>query len=260
MLSERSCASSRMIVSYSRSSGSPCSSASSMPSVRNLMTVSGEVWSVKRILQPTSRPQGTPSSSATRREMESAATRRGCVQAMRPAVPRPAARHILGIWVVFPEPVSPARITTWCRWMAAVISSARALIGSSGGKSRRKRGARRGMSGRAAASPPGAFVTRGTTRSATPVCPVIARLAKPAVAIQPRPGWGPASLRSGDGSARRRSTATPELAERRRAGSPRRPAAAAGLLAMTNGNHPVPHPPPQLAVGAGRIPLVWSRP
>ena len=139
MLSERSCASSMMMVSYSRSSGSPCTSASSMPSVRNLITVADVVWSLKRILQPTSRPHATPSSSATRRETDSAATRRGCVQAIRPATPRPAARHIFGIWVVLPEPVSPARITTGWAWMVATNSSARTLMGSSGGNSRRKR-------------------------------------------------------------------------------------------------------------------------
>ncbi len=43
MLSERSWASSMMMVSYSRSRGSPCSSARSMPSVRYLMIVCGEV-------------------------------------------------------------------------------------------------------------------------------------------------------------------------------------------------------------------------
>ena len=43
---------------------------------------------------------------------ENAATRLGCVHAILPCVPRPAARHIFGICVVFPEPVSPARITT----------------------------------------------------------------------------------------------------------------------------------------------------
>ncbi len=112
MLSERSWASSMMRVSYSRSCGSPWSSARSMPSVRNLMTVAGVVWSLNRTLHPTSRPQATPSSSATRREIDSAATRRGWVQAMRPAVPRPAARQNFGICVVLPEPVSPARITT----------------------------------------------------------------------------------------------------------------------------------------------------
>src|ERR1700722_3393116 len=108
-----------------------------MPSVRNLMQVAALVSSINRTLQPTSRPHWTPSSSATRRETDSAAKRRGWVHAIRPAKPRPAARHILGIWVDLPDPVSPARITTWFSWIAAVISSARAVIGSSGGNSTR---------------------------------------------------------------------------------------------------------------------------
>ena len=138
MLRDRSWASSTMIVSYSERSGSPWASARSMPSVRNLIRVSRVVSSANRTLQPTSRPQGTPSSSATRRETERAATRRGWVQAIRPAVPRPAQRHILGIWVVLPDPVSPARMRTgWFR-MAATISSDREEIGSEGGKSIRK--------------------------------------------------------------------------------------------------------------------------
>ncbi len=69
---------------------------------------------------------------------ELAATRRGWVQAMRPRSPRPAARHIFGICVVLPEPVSPASTSTWLFWMAVTISSARPLMGSSGGYSIRK--------------------------------------------------------------------------------------------------------------------------
>ena len=42
--------------------------------------------------------------------------RRGCVQPMSPAAPRPSARQIFGICVVFPEPVSPQTIVTgWSR-------------------------------------------------------------------------------------------------------------------------------------------------
>ena len=48
------------------------------------MRVAWVVSSLKRTLQPTSRPQATPSSSATRRETDNAATRRGWVQAIRP--------------------------------------------------------------------------------------------------------------------------------------------------------------------------------
>gem|GEM_PF-6089985 len=101
-----------MMASYSAKVGSPCTSASSIPSVISLMTVSVPDRSSKRILQPTSRPQDTSSSSAMRREMDNAATRRGWVQPIMARAPSPASRHILGIWVVLPEPVSPAMTTT----------------------------------------------------------------------------------------------------------------------------------------------------
>ncbi len=39
----------------------------------------------------------------------------------------------MGIWVVLPEPVSPAMITTWWSRMARMISSLRWLTGSSAG-------------------------------------------------------------------------------------------------------------------------------
>ena len=135
MFRERSWASSMIRVSYSSRSRSERTSASSRPSVTNFTSVSGEVRSWKRILAPTCRPHSTPSSSASRREREVAATRRGWVTAMRASRPRPASRHILGIWVVLPEPVSPATTTTGCSRTAAWISSARRLIGSCSGKS-----------------------------------------------------------------------------------------------------------------------------
>ena len=69
-----------------------------------------------------------------RREMESAATRRGCVQPIFASMPRPASRHILGICVVLPDPVSPAMTTTWFSRMARTMSSLRAVMGKSGGK------------------------------------------------------------------------------------------------------------------------------
>ena len=50
--------------------------------------------------------------SAIRRDTDSAATRRGCVHAIFASTPRPASKHILGNCVVFPDPVSPATITT----------------------------------------------------------------------------------------------------------------------------------------------------
>ena len=135
MFRERSWASSMIRVSYSSRSRSERTSASSRPSVTNLTRVSGEVRSRKRILAPTCRPHSTPISSASRRESEVAATRRGWVTAMRASLPRPARRQILGIWVVLPEPVSPATMTTGCSRTAARISSARRLIGSCSGKS-----------------------------------------------------------------------------------------------------------------------------
>ena len=58
MFSDRSWASSRMIVSYWSSNGSPCVSASRMPSVISLMYVCDERASAKRTLKPTSRLSG----------------------------------------------------------------------------------------------------------------------------------------------------------------------------------------------------------
>ena len=59
-----------------------------------------------------------------------AAMRRGWVCAMRV---RPSSRQIFGSWVVLPDPVAPATITTWLSRMARAISSRAALTGSSGG-------------------------------------------------------------------------------------------------------------------------------
>ena len=59
-----------------------------------------------------------------------AAIRRGWVCPMVPVIPRPSSRQIFGIWVVFPDPVAPATITTWFSRMAAAMSSARAETGS----------------------------------------------------------------------------------------------------------------------------------
>ena len=63
------------------------------------------------------------SSSATRSATVRAAIRRGWVWPIMPRTPRPSSRQIFGIWVVLPEPVSPATITTWWSRMAAAISS-----------------------------------------------------------------------------------------------------------------------------------------
>ncbi len=62
-----------------------------------------------------------------------AAMRRGWVWPIMPVVPRPISRQIFGIWVVLPEPVSPATTTTWWSRSAAAMSSRRALTGSSSG-------------------------------------------------------------------------------------------------------------------------------
>ena len=78
----------------------------------NFKTVSRPVSSLNRILQPTSRPQVTASSSATRFEILMAATRRGWVHPITPRSAIPASKHILGNCVVLPDPVSPAIINT----------------------------------------------------------------------------------------------------------------------------------------------------
>ena len=85
---------------------------------------------MKRTLYPTSVPSSTRSSSATRSAIVRAASRRGWVWAMRS---RPSSSAILGSWVVFPDPVAPATMTTWWSRMASAISSLAALTGSSGG-------------------------------------------------------------------------------------------------------------------------------
>ena len=129
----RSWASSTMTVSYSRSSGSRWISASRMPSVITLIAVSGPTRSAKRTANPTVDPSGVLSSSAMRAATLRAAIRRGWVCPIRATVPRPSSRHILGSWVVLPEPVSPATTTTCDVLSAARMSSRRATIGNSPG-------------------------------------------------------------------------------------------------------------------------------
>src|SRR5580693_2512234 len=104
-----------------------------MPSVISLISVSSADTSVNRTWYPTVSPSGLPSSSAIRSATVLAASRRGWVWPICPATPRPSSRQILGIWVVLPEPVSPAMITTWWSRMARAISSLRWLTGSSAG-------------------------------------------------------------------------------------------------------------------------------
>ena len=92
MFSERSCASSRMITEYARSIGIALNLREQDAVGHELdRACRGPVSSLKRILQPTSRPHATLSSSATRCETLIAATRRGCVQ---PICPRTAGQRL----------------------------------------------------------------------------------------------------------------------------------------------------------------------
>ena len=83
---------------------------------------------MKRTWYPTSSPSEILSSEERRSATDRAAIRRGWVWPTippRPPAPRPSSRQILGSWVVFPEPVSPATTTTWWSRMAAAMSSRR---------------------------------------------------------------------------------------------------------------------------------------
>ena len=84
-----------------------------MPSVIYLRTVLGPVTSSNRIVYPTSSPSSTSNSSLTRLLTDIAATRRGCVQATIRLRLRPSSSIMDGIWVVFPEPVSPTSTIVW---------------------------------------------------------------------------------------------------------------------------------------------------
>ena len=50
-----------------------------------------------------------------------------------PSSPRPSSRQIFGIWVVLPDPVSPATTTTWWSRSAAAMSSRRSTTGRCSG-------------------------------------------------------------------------------------------------------------------------------
>ena len=103
-----------------------------MPSVISLMAAPGIVLSVKRTLYPTISPTSLSSSAAMRLAMELAAMRRGCVCPIKPLVPRPAKRQILGNCVVLPEPVSPQTTMTGFSRMALTSSSPCSLTGRPG--------------------------------------------------------------------------------------------------------------------------------
>ena len=102
-----------MMASYRESLRSRRISVSSKPSVITLTAVDSATRSVKRTAKPTSWPSSTLSSSAMRWAVARAAMRRGWVWPIMALRPKPARRQILGSWVVLPEPVSPATITTW---------------------------------------------------------------------------------------------------------------------------------------------------
>src|ERR1700676_4621567 len=61
-----------------------------------------------------------------------AASRRGCVCAIKASVPRPISRQYCGNCVLLPEPVSPATMSTWLRRNASMMASRFAEIGKSG--------------------------------------------------------------------------------------------------------------------------------
>jgi hypothetical protein len=88
---------------------------------------------VNRTWYPTICPSSVPTSSAIRSATVRAAIRRGCVWPICPSRPRPRSSRILGSWVVFPEPVAPATMTTWWSAIAAAMSSRRPETGSSSG-------------------------------------------------------------------------------------------------------------------------------
>jgi hypothetical protein len=67
---------------------------------------------------------------AMRWAMVMAAILRGWVHPIFPATPLPASRHIFGIWVLFPQPVSPETMTTGFSSMRRMISFALEVMGS----------------------------------------------------------------------------------------------------------------------------------
>src|SRR5829696_4409851 len=135
-----------------------------------------------------------------------AARRRGWVWPIRPRTPRPSSRQSLGSWVLFPEPVSPATITTWLSRMAASTSSRRSTMGSSAGYAGVGTSARR-----LATTASAAAMSRATSASACARLPVSFWLP----GSRRSPGWRrPAS---------RRSPGSRRLASRRSPGSFRSP-------------------------------------
>ena len=96
--------------------GSPCVSASRMPSVISLIAVRGPTLVVEaHLVADRVAELDLSSSSAMRAATARAAMRRGCVWPMQPALRRARiSSRILGSCVVLPEPVSPQTMTTGC--------------------------------------------------------------------------------------------------------------------------------------------------
>ena len=109
-----------------------------------------------------------------------AAIRRGWVCPISPRTPRPSSRQIFGSWVVLPEPVSPATMTTWWSRMAAAMSSRRWLTGSSSGVRHRRHG---GAAGRDPLASAAAIVRFQGGQGGRPP----GRIALPAGRVQPPP-------------------------------------------------------------------------
>ena len=85
-----------MMVSYCLSRGSPCVSASKMPSVMSLTHAPAVRVSLNLTLKPACTPGAEPNSCAMRFAVDDAAIRRGWVCPIKPCSPRPMAKHSLG--------------------------------------------------------------------------------------------------------------------------------------------------------------------
>ena len=148
-LTPLSCTSSTTTALYFVSHGSRSISCNSMPSVKNLIFILGEIDVSNRTEYPTllagdEEPSGVPISSATRLASEIAATRLGSVIAMHPPTVasttfsgqvdegtftgfgrhQSSAMRNCGTCVLFPHPVSPTSNMTSSRLRCSRISSA----------------------------------------------------------------------------------------------------------------------------------------
>ena len=122
---DRSWNSSRTIVRTPESSGSSTRRAVRMPSVASRTRVAAVNRRSKRTCQPTSWPSVQPRSSAIRRAMARAATRRGCSTSTGPS-----AASAGGSRVVLPAPGGATTTAARCRRTASTTASTCASIGS----------------------------------------------------------------------------------------------------------------------------------